>query len=248
MEYLLLKFAHIVAFVYWLGGDLGTFFGSKYVIQSQYGQEARTLALKIMLACDQGPKMAMPLIFPLGLHMASISGMVAIPGWLLGLVWLLALLWLANVLFLYFTSNAAAKAKVARFDFWFRITVVIAITAYSVVGLLDSSLIQAQFLPFKMLIFSTLVGFGLLVRIALKDFMPAYAQLVQSGATEQVNKDMTRSMKLAKPWVWGIWAGLFANALIGVHVVNDLVGMSVLLLLTLLTPLPLLLIARKRYC
>ena len=32
-EYLLLKFAHLRAFVYWLGGDLGTFLASRYVIR-----------------------------------------------------------------------------------------------------------------------------------------------------------------------------------------------------------------------
>lgn len=247
MEYLWLKFAHIIAFVYWLGGDLGTFFGSQYVIKTDIGAQARAIALKIMLACDQGPKMAMPLIFPIGLQMAVISNLVSIPFSVMMMIWSIAVLWLANVLYLHVSENAAGKALVTRVDFYLRLLVVLLISVYAIAGLIDSSLIRADYISYKMLIFALLVSFGLMVRVSLKDFMPAFAELKASGASDSINARMTRSMKLAKPWVWGIWVGLFANAMIGLHLFNGSTALLILTVVTALSPLPLLAIARKRY-
>lgn len=248
MEYFILKYAHILAFVYWLGGDLGTFFSSKYVIKTELGVEVRSLALKIMLACDQGPKMSMPIIFPLGLQMANTMGIVAVPSTLMLALWAMTVFWMANVMFLHLSNNVAVKAIMGTIDYWLRISVVIAVLAYAVVGLMDAQLIRAPYISYKMIIFAVLVVFGLMVRIALKDFMPAYVQLIKSGPTEAVNRTLTRSMKLAKPWVWGIWVGLFVNAAIGVHLVSTDVWLIGLTVITVLSPLPLLAVARSRYC
>ena len=91
-EYLLLKFAHILAFVYWLGGDLGTFLASREVINRDHSPQARHVALKIMLACDMGPKLAMPLILPLGVHLAALGGWMTVPTAALIAIWLLSLI------------------------------------------------------------------------------------------------------------------------------------------------------------
>ncbi|WP_372865702.1 hypothetical protein, partial [Spongiibacter sp.] len=78
MEYLLVKYLHIIGFVYWLGGDLGTFLSSRYLVNRNIGNEARLVATKIMLACDQGPKLAMPMMFALGVHLGSLSGLLPV--------------------------------------------------------------------------------------------------------------------------------------------------------------------------
>ena len=121
--YFLLKYAHIIAFVYWLGGDLGTFFASRQVVRDDIGVEARQIALKIMLACDQAPKIAMPLIFPLGLQMAQATGITNLPTLVMALVWVVAAVWVVNVRYQYVTDNQAGKAKVAKFDWWLRVVV-----------------------------------------------------------------------------------------------------------------------------
>ena len=59
--------------------DLGTYFASNQVINRDLSPEARRTALKIMLACDMGPKLAMPLIFTLGVHLADLLNAIALP-------------------------------------------------------------------------------------------------------------------------------------------------------------------------
>ena len=70
--YTFLIFIHVLALVYWLGGDLGTYLSSKYVLDEKLSVESRQTAFGILLACDMGPKLAMPIILGAGLHLTHI--------------------------------------------------------------------------------------------------------------------------------------------------------------------------------
>ncbi|HEB28977.1 MAG TPA: hypothetical protein ENI05_14695 [Porticoccus sp.] len=214
------KYAHVIAFVYWLGGDLGTFFGSKYVAKPELSPQTRAIALKIMLACDQGPKIAMPLIFPFGLQMASQLGVVNISASLLIAIWLIAAVWVVNVRYMYTTDNQAAKAKVGQFDWWLRVVVIAAIVIYAVMGLLDNSLISAPWLAYKMLIFAALVFFGMMIRKNLVPFIVEFGKMMRNGASDEGNAVIEAALHRVHPWVYGIWFGLFLNAAIGMHLLG----------------------------
>ena len=216
-EYLILKFLHLLAFVYWLGGDLGTFLSSRYVVRADIGPEARATALKIMLACDQGPKTSMPLIFPLGLQLAQLSGATHLPGWVMPPVWLVAAVWALTVQYLYFTDNQAGKARLTRVDFMLRVGVISLILFYIGGSLLHGDWAIAERMRWKMLIFAALVACGLLIRVRLKPFVAAFGQLMSAGPSTAVNRALARALARVRPWVWLIWAGLLTNAALGLR-------------------------------
>ncbi len=216
-EVLILKFLHILAFVYWLGGDLGTFLSSRYVVREDLSPETRATALKIMLACDQGPKSCMPLIFPIGLQLGQAMGLSQLPGGVMALVWVVCLLWSFNVQYLYFTDNAAGKARVTQFDFALRVGVIIAILAYAGGALVLDRWIAADWYAWKMLVFAGLVACGLLIRINLKPFVVAFGRLMGEGPSPEINHTLSATLQKVRPWVFLIWVGLFVNAAIGVH-------------------------------
>jgi hypothetical protein len=68
-----------------------------------------------------------------------------------------------------------------------------------------------------MLIFAGLVGCGVMIRVNLKPFVPAFMKLVADGASEEVNDALAQSLNRCRPWVWAIWAGLLVNTAIGIH-------------------------------
>lgn len=217
--YQLLELAHVIAFVYWLGGDMGTFYASRFVVNRDISPEARSIALKIMLGCDQGPKISMPLIFPLGLQMASLSGIAIIPAWSIVLVWILALIWTVTVWVLHVSENQDFKAKLTQFDFYFRIAMVLGIVALAFEGLAIGEWVQDPWLSYKMLIFAALVVCGLFIRISLRPFVPAFVALMTKGPDGEINETLDRCLGKCRPYVYGIWVGLFANAALGVHLI-----------------------------
>jgi hypothetical protein len=215
--YAWLKYAHIIAFVYWLGGDLGTFLASRQVVRRDISVEARQVALKIMLACDQGPKLAMPAIFALGYQLAVSMQLLAAPLWITAVVWLACLYWFTNVLVLYFNEGKPFVARLSQIDFRFRLLVILLLLAGSTHGLAGADWLVANWVAWKMLVFAGMVGCGVMIRLNLKPFVPAFVSLLGDGPSEQVNATLEQSVNRCRPWVWAIWLGLFLNAAIGVH-------------------------------
>lgn len=213
-EYLLLKFVHIVAFVYWLGGDLGTFIASRQVVNPDNSPESRHVALKIMLACDMGPKLAMPLIFPLGLNLSYLLGVANVSLLTVSIVWALSLYWFAVVLTLYLNEGKQFTAWLGKMDFYFRIAVVILLAGYALNALLFPQG-AADWVAWKILVFAGLVACGIAIRLNLKPFLPAFAEMMSSGASDANNNAMQQSIARCRPWVWCIWGGLFINAALG---------------------------------
>jgi len=216
-HYVWLQYAHIIAFVYWLGGDFGTYVASRHVIRKDIGVEARRIALKIMLVCDQGPRLAMPTSFVLGFQMALSLGLMTVPTWVAVVVWAVCLAWLANVLLLHFQEGKPFSARLAAIDFRFRFVVIALLIATAGYGLVGAAYLADDRIAWKMLVFAGLVASGIMIRRHLRPFMPAFASLVANGPSPTVNETLEQSLKNCRPYVAAIWLGLFLNAAIGVR-------------------------------
>jgi hypothetical protein len=218
--YLVLKLAHLIAMVYWLGGDLCTYYSSRFVVDPRLSPAQRHTALKIMLGCDQGPKLCMPLIFAIGFSMGTQMGFIVVPAAATVAVWLVALLWFANVNYLYFTSNQQAKARIAQIDLWFRVLVVLGLLVAGVAALLGHGFIHADWLAVKFLVFAALVSCGIYIRIQLKPFVAAFGRLMTQGSSAEVEATLARSIGRCRPAVYLIWAGIVLSAALGIHLIQ----------------------------
>ncbi len=66
---------HIVLFAYWLGGDLGVFYSSRFILKPELSTEARGVAVKIMHVVDMSPRICLVLFLPSGITlMAATTG------------------------------------------------------------------------------------------------------------------------------------------------------------------------------
>lgn len=217
-EYLLLKFLHIIAFVYWLGGDLGTFLASRQVVNPDNSPQSRHVALKIMLACDMGPKLAMPLILPLGLHLAYLGGTLPLTVLQMSLAWGLSLYWFAVVMVLYLNEGKPFTAKLSQLDLYFRIAVAVSLLVLGSYQLIQDS--AASWAVWKLFVFAAMVCCGIAIRINLKPFVPAFAAMMAEGASRETDDAMALSISRCRPWVWCIWGGLLLNAALGTRLIG----------------------------
>jgi hypothetical protein len=215
--YLALKFAHLLAFVYWLGGDLGTFLASRQVVREDLPPQARATALNIMLACDMGPKLAMPLILPLGLHLAWRAGLLSLPAWAVPALWLVCALWAAMVLAIYLREGQALAHRLARIDFGFRVALIACLLALAGAVFAGAITAGGAWVGWKIAVFAAMVTCGLLIRVRLKPFGAAFTDLMSGREVARANASLRRSIERCRPWVWCIWAGLFLNAALGMH-------------------------------
>jgi len=213
--YTFLIFVHVLALVYWLGGDLGTYLSSRYALRDDLSVEARQTAFSILLACDMGPKLAMPVIVGAGLHLSSLLWSGQIPAWLPIVGWSVVGIWLALIL----AQHSALNAKIpmlSNFDLALRFCVIAALIGFT---LWASSNELPVWLLTKVTVFVLLVLCGIAVRFALKPFAQMWVKLVTEGASAEVNQALHTHMAVCRRYVWMIWFGLFLNTALGVRLI-----------------------------
>lgn len=210
----LLLYIHVLALVYWLGGDLGTFLASRYITRGDLGVEARQTAFAILQECDLGPKLAMPVTLGSGFHLTALYWESLLPAGSVWATWLLVAIWLALV-WAQHVSHGAGKT-LSQVDLALRFLVVIGVTA--VAALAWQSGLPAH-VALKMLVFAGLVACGIAVRFALRPFATAYLTMMTDGATAENDQLMAAHLARCRRYVWLIWAGLFLNAALGLRVI-----------------------------
>lgn len=209
-----LKLLHLLCFVYWLGGDLGTFYAAGLVARRDLSPEARVTAARIMAATDLGPRVAMPLTVASGFHLAVVSGFLSLPLAAVAAAWGLCAAWLGMVLVLH---HRPGEAMWVRVDFAWRVVLVAGLLLVVLMGFTRAWAQPAPWLALKLAAFAATVFCGLMIRVRVRPFGPAFAQLVRGVANEAVNRDIARSLGSARPWVVGIWALLLLAAFTGLH-------------------------------
>jgi hypothetical protein len=213
--YEILLLLHILLFVYWLGGDLGVFYSSGFVVDSSLSTEARLTAAKIMLGCDLVPRICMSLVLTIGGLLAHYVGIEHASWQLLGII-VLGPLWLSMVLILHFKHDAPYINLLTKIDLSFRWVLIIGILASCFCAYTTGRLEEAPWLIAKLLAFAFLVFCGLMIRIQIKGFISSYVKLMQDNYTDADNKEMEASLNRVRPWVVTIWLVLVFEAFLGI--------------------------------
>ncbi|MFE3448982.1 hypothetical protein ACFXJ8_08590 [Nonomuraea sp. NPDC059194] len=214
---------HLALFVFWLGGDLGVFYSSRYVLRESLSVEARTTALKIMSGLDLAPKICLVLFLPSGVtlmaldpHGATLFGVPLFPLWSVILVWAFALGWLALTV----VAHTNPTLLVKRADWAIRVGLVAAIGVAALYTLTAAEPFGVEtnprWLGAKLALYAVAIVAGLGIRLTLRSFGPAFAMLHASGSTSEVELRLRRSVDGCLPYVWTIWGSVLAAAILGV--------------------------------
>jgi hypothetical protein len=121
------------------------------------------------------------------------------------------------VLILHFRAHGGKLAWLTTVDFVFRTGVVVTLLGFSGAALLGLITGFSAWAAIKLAIFAGLVVCGLLVRVRLRPFGPAFAALAAGEAGEAENTAIRRSIGGTRPFVVAIWIGLLVNTALGVH-------------------------------
>ncbi len=218
-SYLLVLFFHLAGFAYWLGGDLGVFYSSYYVANPRNAPEVRVAAAKILFWLDQVPRICMTLMLPTGLQLAWQAGLLGFGATVMALIWAAAFGWLGMVIYLHAARPSSTKSLRTRIDFWFRLTLSIALLATGSSVVVNGAFDLPYWVGAKIGIFGALVGLGLIIRIKLKPFGPAFAKIAAGEGTAADDAAISQSLGGTRPFVIAIWVGLLTSAALGIHLI-----------------------------
>lgn len=208
----LITLLHVLVFVYWLGGDLGAFYTSRFLIKPNVGNEHRMLALKIVNDVDMAPRTSLILALPSGLLVAQSKGWIELPLYFSALIIMASLVWLAIVWKLHLSHGKANKA-IQHAEMIFRHFTLLTLLVSGACGL-AGILSLPTFISAKLIILASCISLGLYIRLVLKPLGTAIALL--NGPDSLVGQaQIALTLNRARPLVTGIWVLLILAAVLG---------------------------------
>jgi hypothetical protein len=186
MEYSVLLYIHLLLFVYWLGADLGVFALALALKNRKYNHAQRVLLMRMSLAIDMGPRMAMIAIAPVGLHLATLSGLVTLPDWVFGLAWLVAMMWIAGEWFAFLRMGQPVAVKIYIFNGILMVLVCLTCTGFGIASLLNGWPFVPVWLALKVFLFGMVFLVSIMMAIFYAPLEGILKRLGEKGSSDAI--------------------------------------------------------------
>jgi hypothetical protein len=215
-EYGLLKLAHLLLFVYWLGADIGVFYAARFVRDPNQSLDARKMAVRIMGWIDQIPRYCLVLMLPVGYTLARQLGLVQLPDIGMVLLWLIGAGWLWMVWAIHHYQGTPRAERLRSIDLGWRVVLVAGLLWDAVQGLRGAGHIMVDWLSIKFAIFALLIACGIMIRVFGKPIGPALRTVLAQGSTAELEAEIARGFTRTRPFVLAIWGLLLCAAMVGI--------------------------------
>ena len=173
-EVLVLRWLHILAMVYWLGGEWGVFQTSYNVINRSLSLDERRRHMETAYRIDILARTGIIMLLPLGLHMGNIYGLQPYGGSFLTGMWIFVALWLGLCWAAFFKRETDLGIKLTKLDEmvrWVLIPTIFVVGISSLLG--DGPFVADEGMRWYALKF-TLYGFALCIGLGLRWIMRAW--------------------------------------------------------------------------
>ncbi|MBR78309.1 MAG: hypothetical protein CMP02_02280 [Woeseiaceae bacterium] len=214
--YLFLKWAHILAMAYWLGGEWGVFNASRPVTDINLSLEERRRHMETAYLIDILPRTAIILLLPLGLHMGSIMTYHPLGSeWVIPM-WVFVAFWL-SITFTAFRFRGTDKGLFyTRVDESFRYVVIPMLVGFGIYSLFTGWPFTASWYAAKALIYGLLLIIGLLLRFIMKEWVILFRILDNEGSNVEVENKLSKSLAFGRFLAYFYWIGIATVAWFGV--------------------------------
>lgn len=213
-----LRWLHILAMVYWLGGEWGVFQSSYKVVNPGLSFEERRRHMETAYRIDILARTGIISLLPLGLHMGHLYGIQPLGGaWLTGM-WAVYFVWLFITWGAFVTRGQPIWGLLSGIEDWTRYLLIPTLLAVSVSSLLGSGPFAAEdgqkWFSAKVLTYGLMLCIGVLLRLVMHEWQKMFAVLAQ-GPNADVEAKLKRSIDRSRYAAYVYWIGISATAFFG---------------------------------
>ena len=216
---LVLKWVHILAMVYWLGGEWGVFQTSYNVINRKLPMEERKRHMETAYRIDILARTGIILLFPLGMHMGHIYGIQPWGGAFLIGMWVFFLAWLALCWAGFIYRETDRGIVITKADEAVRFVFIPLIVIASIASLLGYGPFEAlpgqRWFSWKVLIFSFLLMLGLKLRFIMREWTELFRVLAMDPDNAQAEETLEKSIRVGRGIAYVYWIGIGTVAFLG---------------------------------
>ena len=219
-ELAVLRWLHIIAMVYWLGGEWGVFQTSYNVINRALGLDERRRHMETAHRIDILARTGILLLFPLGFHMGVVWGIHDYDGWWLVGLWAAFAAWLSLTWSAFIHRETDRGLLLTRVDERLRyafIPLLVAIALSSLLGYGPFRSADGQlWFSAKVLVYGMLLVIGLYLRFVMREWTELFRALAQNPDDAGAEATLDRSIRRARTIAYVYWVGIASVAFLGV--------------------------------
>lgn len=213
------RWLHILAMVYWLGGEWGVFQTSYHVTNRDLSLDERRRHMETAYRIDILARTGIILLLPLGLHMGHLYGFTPfLDGFGLALMWTLALSWLALCWAAFFTRETDMGITLTKLDEKVRFVLIPVLFAVSILAFMGQGPLAIEtgsyWYPAKMFTYALMLVFGLGLRFIMREWTTLFRVLAE-GPNQAAQTQLEISIGRGRMIAYCYWIGIATTAFFG---------------------------------
>ena len=217
-ELAVLRWLHILAMVYWLGGEWGVFQTSYNVINRKLPLDERRRHMETAYRIDIPARTGIILLLPLGLHMGHLWGIQPLGGaWLTGM-WIFVAAWLALCWGAFIYRETDRGVMLTKLDERIRFVTIPTLFIVSISSLMGHGPLSAEtgqlWYSAKMAVYAWTLIIGLKLRFVMREWTVMFRLLAQ-GPNAQVEAKLDKSISFARNIAYVYWISIATVAYFG---------------------------------
>jgi len=213
-----LKWLHIIAMVYWLGGEWGIFHTSRYVVDRNLSMEERQRHMSTAYIIDIPARTGIILLMPIGLHMGIYYGVQPFTGNYIIAMWGLVAARLAICWSAFIYRETDRGLMLTKIDEKVRFILIPLIVIAAISSLLGYGPFNAgvgqKWFSIKLGLFGGLLVIGLLLRFIMREWTTMF-RILAEGPNEEVENRLEKSLKFGRRLAYFYWIGIATVAFFG---------------------------------
>lgn len=213
-----LKWLHVLAMVYWLGGEWGVFQTSYHVVNRSLPMDERRRHMETAYRIDILARTGIILLLPLGLHMGTFWGLNPYGGSWLIVMWVLFAAWLTLTWSAFIYRETDTGLRLTKIDEWLRFIVIpllliSAVTSFAGYGPFNAQE-GARWYVSKLFIYALLLVIGLILRFVMREWTVLFRVLAE-GPNVEAEDTLERSIRKARMLAYVYWIGIAGVGFLG---------------------------------
>jgi hypothetical protein len=218
-ELAILRWLHILAMVYWLGGEWGVFQTSYHVTNPALPLEERRRHMETAYRIDILARTGIVLLLPLGLHMGKLYGFVpALEGAGVWWMWLFFALWLVMTWSAFIKRETDIGLAITRTEELLRYPLIVALFVVVAMAFAGSGPIKSGpsnlWYPAKMGLYAFALCIGLFLRLVMRRWTERF-RILAKGPDPAQEAALAREIAQARVSAYIYWITIASVCFLG---------------------------------
>ncbi len=217
-ELAILRWLHIIAMVYWLGGEWGVFQTSYKVVNPRLSLDERGRHMDTAYRIDILARTGIITLLPLGLHMGHLWGLQPLGGGWLVFMWILWILWMFDTWGAFAWRGTPRGKRLSDIEDWTRYLLIPILILTALSSLLGYGPFVAgdgdRWFSAKILTYGSLLIIGVILRLIMHEWRALFPVLAK-GPNPEVEAKLHKSIRLGRSVAYLYWFGIMLTAFFG---------------------------------